>query len=86
MLQTPSNTDRFRHLGLALSIFYLLYNLTTFYSVSLYEISPLRVHNLAIPFDNVVPFISGMIVPYSWSLILFVMGFFWYVHLYSYLY
>ena len=76
MLQTPSNTDRFRHLGLALSIFYLLYNLTTFYSVSLYEISPLRVHNLAIPFDNVVPFISGMIVPYSWSLVLFVMSFF----------
>ena len=76
MLQTPSNLNRFKHLGLALSIFYLLYNLTTFYSVSLYKLYPSKVHNLATPFDSIIPFIPAMIVPYSWSLILFVASFF----------
>lgn len=69
-------STRFRHLGLALAIFYLLYNLTTFYGVSLYELYPSKVHNLATPFDSVIPFIPAMIVPYSWSLILFVVSFF----------
>ncbi|WP_201579652.1 phosphatase PAP2 family protein [Psychrobacter sp. Pi2-52] len=76
MLQTPSNLTRFKHLGLALAIFYLLYNLTTFYSVSLYKLYPSKVHNLATPFDSMIPFIPAMIVPYSWSLILFVASFF----------
>jgi len=76
VLQTPSNLNRFKHLGLALSIFYLLYNLTTFYSVSLYKLYPSKVHNLATPFDSIIPFIPAMIVPYSWSLILFVASFF----------
>lgn len=67
---------RFRHLSIALSIFYLLYNLTTFYSVSLYKLYPAQIHNLATPFDDVIPFIPVMIVPYSWSLILFVASFF----------
>ncbi|GAF56734.1 Ser/Thr and Tyr protein phosphatase [Psychrobacter sp. JCM 18901] len=76
MLQTPSNLNRFKHLGLALSIFYLLYNLTTVYSVSLYTLYPSTIHNLATPFDNAIPFIPAMIVPYSWSLTLFVVSFF----------
>ena len=76
MLQTPSNLNRFKHLGLALSIFYLLYNLTTVYSVSLYTLYPSQIYNLATPFDKFVPFIPAMIVPYSWSLILFVASFF----------
>ena len=71
-----NTSTRFRHLGLALSIFYLLYNVTTFYSVSLYKLYPSSVYNLATPFDSVIPFIPAMIVPYSWSLILFVGSFF----------
>lgn len=71
-----SNSARFKHLGIALSIFYLLYNLTAVYSVSLYQVFPAQIHNLAIPFDDVIPFIPVMIVPYSWSLILFVASFF----------
>ena len=71
-----SISTRFRHLCLALAIFYLLYNVTTFYSVSLYEIAPSSIHNLATPFDVVIPFMPVMIIPYSWSLILFVVGFF----------
>jgi len=74
VLLNPST--RFRHLGLALAIFYLLYNLTTFYSVSLYKLYPSKVHNLATPFDSTIPFIPAMIVPYSWSLVLFVVSFF----------
>lgn len=76
MLQTPSNLTRFKHLGLALSIFYLLYNLMTAYSVSLYTLYPSQIHNLATPFDSAIPFIPAMIVPYSWSLVLFVASFF----------
>ncbi|WP_181416333.1 phosphatase PAP2 family protein [Psychrobacter fozii] len=71
-----SISTRFRHLCLALAIFYLLYNVTTFYSVSLYESAPSSIHNLATPFDVVIPFMPVMIIPYSWSLILFVVGFF----------
>ncbi|MGE6440557.1 phosphatase PAP2 family protein [Psychrobacter sp. NPDC078409] len=74
--RAPSKSTRFRHLALALAIFYLLYNLTTFYSVSLYKLYPSTIHNLATPFDSSIPFIPAMIVPYSWSLILFVVSFF----------
>ena len=76
MLQTPSNLNRFKHLCLALSIFYLLYNLTTVYSVSLHTRYPSQIYNLATPFDSMIPFIPAMIVPYSWSLVLFVVSFF----------
>ncbi len=75
-MQTPSNLNRFKHLGLALSVFYLLYNLTTVYSISLYTLYPSQIYNLATPFDKFVPFIPAMIVPYSWSLVLFVISFF----------
>ena len=71
-----SNSTRFKHLGMALSVFYLLYNLTTFYSISLYKLYPAKIHSLATPFDDVIPFIPVMIIPYSWSLILFVASFF----------
>jgi len=74
--RAPSKSTRFRHLALALSIFYLLYNVTTLYSVSLYKLYPSTIHNLATPFDSAIPFIPAMIVPYSWSLILFVVSFF----------
>ena len=50
--------------------------MTTLYSVSLYEIAPSAIHHLATPFDSIIPFIPAMIVPYSWSLILFVASFF----------
>lgn len=73
---TPSAPTRFRHLGLALLNFYLLYNVTTLYSVSLYKIAPSAIHHLATPFDSIIPFIPAMIVPYSWSLVLFVASFF----------
>jgi len=76
VLQTPSNLNRFKHLCLALSIFYLLYNLTTVYSVSLHTRYPSQIYNLATPFDSMIPFIPAMIVPYSWSLVLFVVSFF----------
>jgi len=49
---------------------------TTLYSVSLYKLYPSTIHNLATPFDNAIPFIPAMIVPYSWSLTLFVVSFF----------
>ncbi|MBH0095345.1 phosphatase PAP2/dual specificity phosphatase family protein [Psychrobacter sp. NZS113] len=74
--RAPSKSTRLRHLALALSIFYLLYNVTTLYSVSLYKLYPSTIHNLAMPFDSAIPFIPAMIVPYSWSLILFVVSFF----------
>jgi len=74
--RAPSKSTRFRHLALALSIFYLLYNVTTLYSVSLYKLYPSTIYNLATPFDSAIPFIPAMIVPYSWSLILFVVSFF----------
>ena len=72
----PSAFTRFKHLSLALLNFYLLYNLTTFYSVSLYIFYPSKIHNLATPVDSMIPFIPAMIVPYSWSLILFITSFF----------
>ena len=75
-IHSLSNSTRFKHLGIALSVFYLLYNLTTLYSVSLYKLYPAKIHNLATPFDDVIPFIPVMIIPYSWSLILFVASFF----------
>ena len=71
-----SNAVRFRYLALTLAIFYLLYNLTNFYSAMLYEVAPWKIHNLATSFDNAIPFIAAMIVPYSWSLLLFVASFF----------
>ena len=71
-----SNATRFKHLSMALSTFYLLYNLTTLYSASLYKLYPAQIHNLVTPFDDVMPFIPVMIIPYSWSLILFVASFF----------
>lgn len=71
-----SNSIRFQHLAVALSIFYLLYTLTTLYSASLYELAPAQFYNLSTPFDETIPFISVMIVPYSWSLLLFAASFF----------
>ncbi|ALF60204.1 hypothetical protein AOC03_09280 [Psychrobacter urativorans] len=76
MAHAVSNSVRVRYLALTLAIFYLLYTLTNSYSATLYEIAPSRVHNLAITFDNAIPFIPVMIVPYSWSLLLFVASFF----------
>ncbi|WP_261870782.1 phosphatase PAP2 family protein [Psychrobacter sp. JCM 18901] len=42
----------------------------------MYTLYPSTIHNLATPFDNAIPFIPAMIVPYSWSLTLFVVSFF----------
>ncbi|QOD13836.1 phosphatase PAP2/dual specificity phosphatase family protein [Psychrobacter sp. 28M-43] len=42
----------------------------------MYTLYPSQIHNLATPFDSMIPFIPAMIVPYSWSLVLFVISFF----------
>ncbi|NYR10390.1 phosphatase PAP2/dual specificity phosphatase family protein [Psychrobacter sp. BI730] len=42
----------------------------------MYTLYPSKIHNLATPFDSMIPFIPAMIVPYSWSLILFMASFF----------
>lgn len=62
---------RLQHLAAALLIFALLYTLTNSYSCC-----PKRVHHLATSLDDSIAFIPTMIVPYSWSLILFVASFF----------
>lgn len=76
MAHAVSNVVRVRYLAMTLTIFYVLYTLTNRYSAMLYEVAPWQVHNIAIPFDDKIPFIPAMIVPYSWSLLLFVVSFF----------
>jgi len=67
---------RLQHLSLSLLVFYLLYTLTNLYGAALYLINPSHIHNLALPLDHTIPFIPAMIVPYSWSLLLFCASFF----------
>lgn len=67
---------RLQHLALSLLVFYLLYTLTNLYGAALYLINPSHIHNLALPLDHTIPFIPAMIVPYSWSLLLFCASFF----------
>jgi|26BtaG_2_1085354.scaffolds.fasta_scaffold02890_4 membrane-associated phospholipid phosphatase len=65
-----------QHLALSLLVFYLLYTLTNLYGAALYQLNPNHIHNLALPVDQTIFFIPAMIVPYSWSLLLFCASFF----------
>lgn len=65
-----------QHLAVALLVFAVLYPLTNAYSAAVFSAYPERIYTLALPLDNEIGFIAAMIVPYSWSLILFVASFF----------
>lgn len=67
---------RVSHLVVALTVFYVLYSLTNSYSSALYAIYPHKVHVLVSALDAQIRFVPSMIVPYSWSLILFCASFF----------
>ena len=67
---------RVQHLMAALLLFALLYSLTNEYSAAVINYCSDCVHNLAITLDSNIVFIPAMIVPYSWSLILFMASFF----------
>ncbi len=68
--------SRVQHLVAALLIFSVLYTLTNSYGAAVSSCCPNRIYNLATAFDNSIAFIPAMIVPYSWSLIVFVASFF----------
>ena len=67
---------RLSHLAIALVIFAIFYSLTNSYSAAVFVSYPERIRNLAMSYDNNIVFIASMIIPYSWSLILFVASFF----------
>ena len=83
-----SMKSRWISLACAFGIFAILYSLTNLYAQTLlYDIQfselssinsvwPKKVYNLATPIDVAIPFIPPMIVPYSWSIMLFCAGFF----------
>ena len=72
----PSVKQRIIYLFWALGMFACLYPLTNFYSEILNISQPYQ-HWQVIPvIDNAIPFIDWMIVPYSWSLPLFICSFF----------
>ena len=83
-----SMKSRWVSLACAFGIFAILYSLTNLYAQTLLygiqfsELSsinsvwPKKVYNLATPIDVAIPFIPLMIVPYSWSIMLFCAGFF----------
>lgn len=65
-----------QHLIIALLLFAIFYTLTNTYSAAVFDRYPERIHSLAITIDSTIPFIPAMIVPYSWSMILFIASFF----------
>ncbi|MDN5565793.1 MAG: phosphatase PAP2 family protein [Psychrobacter sp.] len=67
---------RLQHLIIALLLFAIFYTLTNAYSAIVFDSYPQRIHSLAITIDNKIPFISTMIIPYSWSMIVFIASFF----------
>lgn len=81
-----SITLRIKGLTIALGLFALLYTLTNTYAEKVFievqsghkfsHLPHARVHLLTTTIDSTIPFISSMIVPYSWSIILFCIGFF----------
>lgn len=68
--------SRLQNLIIALAVFAVLYTLTNAYSAALFSCCPSRIHTLAFTLDTSIAFIPAMIVPYSWSLILFIASFF----------
>lgn len=83
-----SMKSRCLSLACAFGIFAILYSLTNVYAQALLydfqfsELSsmnsvwPKKVYNLTTPVDAAIPFIPLMIVPYSWSIMLFCASFF----------
>ena len=83
-----SMTARVLSLAYALGVFSVLYSLTNFYADSLFHDIGLhgfstthslwakQIYQLDIATDSMVPFIPTMIVPYSWSFIVFCASFF----------
>lgn len=69
-------STRIGHLTAALLLFALLYSLTNHYSAALFDCCSERIHYVATSLDSSLPFIAAMIVPYSWSMILFIASFF----------
>lgn len=75
-------------LACAFGIFAILYSLTNTYAQTLFydiqfstlnsinSIWPKKVYNLTTPIDAAIPFMPLMIVPYSWSIMLFCASFF----------
>ena len=80
--------SRWISLACAFGVFAILYSLTNVYAQALFydlQLSglnsinftwPRKVYNLTTPIDEVIPFIPMMIVPYSWSIMLFCTSFF----------
>ena len=83
-----SMTSRWISLACAFGVFAMLYSLTNVYAQALFDdiqfselssinsVWPRKVYSLAIPIDVAIPFIPLMIVPYSWSIMLFCASFF----------
>ncbi|MGP4952874.1 phosphatase PAP2/dual specificity phosphatase family protein [Psychrobacter sp. T6-1] len=72
-------------LTIALGLFALLYTVTNFYAQTLFDdiqqhltfsLVPKTIYELSVPLDTFIPFIPVMIVPYSWSILLFCASFF----------
>ena len=85
---TPNFTSRIISLIVALGLFSVLYSLTNVYAQTLlhslqrlqlgatHALVTKKIYTLALPIDDSVPFIAAMIVPYSWSILLFCASFF----------
>ncbi len=67
---------RIRRLIVALLLFATLYSLTNTYGAALFSCCSNRIHNVATTLDSSIAFIPAMIIPYSWSMILFIASFF----------
>ncbi len=85
---TLSMKSRLISLACAFGVFAALYSLTNIYAQTLFydtqfselnninSVWPRKVYSLITPVDAAIPFIPLMIVPYSWSIILFCASFF----------
>ena len=67
---------RVQHLTIALLLFAIFYTLTNTYSAAVFNRYPDQIHSLATDIDSKIAFIPAMIVPYSWSMIVFIASFF----------
>ena len=72
----PDLSQRIICLLWALGVFYCLYPLTNLYSEALSHTRSFQHVQVISNIDGVIPFIEWMIIPYSWSLILFIASFF----------
>lgn len=72
----PDLSQRIICLLWALGVFYCLYPLTNLYSEVLSHTRSFQPVQVISSIDGIIPFIEWMIIPYSWSLILFIASFF----------